>query len=195
MRNAHIVRQTKETAIDLTLSILPAGELGNMEGTTGIGFFDHMLCSFAVHGSFSLSLELTSDLFVDGHHTVEDVGICLGQAIAKAAGDKTGIARFADIILPMDEALVLCALDVSGRPYLCFDAAYRADRIGQYDTQLTKEFFYALAQHAGTTLHLKKLYGENDHHVTEAMFKAAGICFQRALYQSGNAIPSAKGSL
>lgn len=195
MRTATIKRQTKETNIELTLTILDAGKKGSYVGTSGIGFFDHMLNSFASHGGFDLNLKCEGDLFVDGHHTVEDVGIVLGMALKEAAGDMKGIKRFSDILMPMDEALIMCALDYSGRSYLHFESDFASPMIGDYDTQLTVEFMRALSMNAGITLHLKKMYGANDHHVTEALYKAAGKCIGDALKIVSDEIMSTKGSL
>ena len=195
MRTATIKRQTKETNIELTLTILDAGKKGSFVGTSGIGFFDHMLNSFASHGGFDLNLKCEGDLFVDGHHTVEDVGIVLGMALKEAAGDMKGIGRFSDILMPMDEALIMCALDYSGRSYLHFESDFASPMIGDYDTQLTVEFMRALSMNAGITLHLKKMYGANDHHVTEALYKAAGKCIGDALKIVSDEIMSTKGSL
>ena len=195
MRTATIKRQTKETNIELTLTILDAGKKGSFVGTSGIGFFDHMLNSFASHGGFDLNLKCEGDLFVDGHHTVEDVGIVLGMALREAAGDMKGIKRFSDILMPMDEALIMCALDYSGRSYLHFESDFASPMIGGYDTQLTVEFMRALSMNAGITLHLKKMYGANDHHVTEALYKAAGKCIGDALKIVSDEIMSTKGSL
>lgn len=173
-REAIIERKTKETDIKIEL---------NLDGTgfshinTGIGFFDHMLTSFARHGFFDLKLTMSGDLFVDGHHTVEDVGIVLGQAIKSALSDKKGIKRYGSNILPMDDALVLCAIDLSGRPYLVYDVDLTVERIGYLDTELIREFFYAISYSAGMNLHLKMLSGTNNHHIAEAAFKA----FARAL--------------
>ena len=185
MRTSNIKRKTKETDIELGLTILDYGKKGSLKGTSGIGFFDHMLNSFASHGGF----------FVDGHHTVEDIGIVLGTAIKEAAGDMKGIKRFSDILMPMDEALCMCALDYSGRAYLHFESDFASPMIGDYDTQLTVEFMRALAMNAGITLHLKKMYGANDHHVTEALYKAAGKCIGDALRIVSDEIMSTKGSL
>jgi imidazoleglycerol-phosphate dehydratase len=173
-REAIIERKTKETDIKLEL---------NLDGTgfshinTGIGFFDHMLTSFARHGFFDLKLTVTGDLYVDGHHTVEDVGIVLGQAIKSAVGDKKGIKRYGSTMLPMDDALLLCAIDLSGRPYLVYDVNLTVDRIGYMDTELVREFFYAISYSAGMNLHIKMLNGINNHHIVEGAFKA----FARAL--------------
>ena len=195
MRTSQIKRTTKETDISLTLSVLEYGKKGSFTGSSGIGFFDHMLCAFASHGGFDLSLEMKGDLDVDGHHTVEDVGIVLGMALKEAAGDMKGIKRFSDILMPMDEALVMCALDFSGRAFLAFDSDFKADMIGDYDTQLTVEFMRALATNAGITLHLKTMYGENDHHKTEALYKACGKCIGDALRIVSDDIMSSKGVL
>ena len=195
MRTSTITRTTKETDISLTLSVLEYGKKGSFTGTSGIGFFDHMLSAFASHGGFDIQLSCKGDLEVDGHHTVEDVGIVLGTALKEAAGDMKGIKRFSDIHLPMDEALVLCALDFSSRAYLAFDADFRSPMIGGYDSQLTAEFMRALVVNAGITLHLKKLCGTNDHHVTEALYKAAGKCIGDALRIVSDEVMSTKGVL
>lgn len=195
MRQASISRKTSETDISLNLKILESSKKGSFKGSSGIGFFDHMLNSFCSHGGFDVEIRVKGDLEVDGHHTVEDVGIVLGAALRKAAGDMQGIARFSDMLLPMDEALVMCALDFSGRAYLAFDCDFTADMIGAYDTQLTKEFMRALSFNAGITLHLKKMYGENDHHITEAVYKAAGKCIGKALEIRSDCIMSTKGTL
>ena len=195
MRTARIERKTNETDITLTLSIRDDGEKGSFDGTSGIGFFDHMLNSFATHGGFDIALDCKGDLQVDCHHTVEDVGIVLGTAFKNAVGDMKGISRFAHIMLPMDEALCMCAVDYSGRAYLVFDAEFKADMIGDYDTQMTVEFLRAFAYNAGITLHAKVLYGDNDHHKTEAVFKAVARCMKAALTVVSDSVPSSKGSL
>ncbi len=195
MRTSTITRTTKETDITLSLTVLDYGKKGCFTGTSGIGFFDHMLSAFASHGGFDLSITCKGDLEVDGHHTVEDIGIVLGTALKEAAGDMKGIKRFSHIMLPMDEALVMCALDFSGRAFLAFDSDFRADMIGGYDTQLTVEFMRALAVNAGITLHLKKMYGDNDHHVTEAFYKACGKCVGDALRVISDDVMSTKGVL
>ncbi len=168
-RTATIKRKTSETDICLTLDI---DGTGNAEIDTGIGFFDHMLNSFARHGFFNLDVKTIGDIIVDCHHTIEDTGIVLGQAIAKALGDKEGIERFGSFMLPMDDALVLCAVDLSGRPYLSFDMNFTTDRVGYMDTEMVKEFFYAVSYSAGMNIHLKQISGENNHHIIEAAFKA-----------------------
>lgn len=195
MRKAYITRKTNETDISINLEIGTPEKRGSFKGTSGVGFFDHMLNSFASHGGFDIELSCKGDLQVDCHHTIEDVGIVLGMAFKEAAGDMKGIARFSDILLPMDEALCMCATDYSGRAYLVFDADFKADMIGDYDTQMTVEFMRAFANAAGITLHIKVLYGENDHHKTEAIYKAAGKCLGKALKIVSDEIPSTKGTL
>lgn len=191
IRQATICRETKETQIALYLNL----EGGERKIETGIGFFDHMLGSFAVHGGFGLILKCTGDLEVDGHHTVEDVGIALGQALARILGDRAGIARFGSSYVPMDEALGFCALDISGRPYLVYDAPMPQSVCGQYDTCLTVEFMRAFATHAGITLHLKSMYGDNAHHITEALYKALARALRQAVTETGGEVLSAKGVL
>ena len=191
VRQATICRETKETQIALHLNL----EGGERKIETGIGFFDHMLNSFAVHSGFGLILKCTGDLEVDGHHTVEDVGIVLGQALARILGDRAGIARFGSAYVPMDEALGFCALDISGRPYLVFDAPMPQPMCGQYDTCLTVEFMRAFTTHAGITLHLKSMYGDNAHHITEALYKALARALKEAVGETGGEVLSAKGVL
>ena len=168
-RTAHIIRETKETQIKAALNL---DGTGKSSLDTGIAFFDHMLDGFARHGLFDLELSCHGDLQVDAHHTVEDAGIVLGSAIREAAGDKKGIRRYGYFMLPMDEALAVCAIDLSGRPYLVFDGPFSGAKRGEMDTQMAKEFFYAVSYAGAMNLHLKVLYGENDHHKMEAMFKA-----------------------
>lgn len=168
-RSASIARKTKETDIHLDLTIDGTG-VSTIE--TGLGFFDHMMDAFSRHGFFDLHLNVKGDLYVDSHHTVEDTGIVLGQAIKEALGDKAGIKRYGSFLLPMDETLVLCAIDLSGRPYLAFDMELTTDRIGYMDSELVKEFFYALSYSAGMNLHIKLIHGSNNHHIVEAAFKA-----------------------
>lgn len=193
-RIAEYTRKTKET--DILLSLNLDGN-GNAEVDTGIGFFDHMLEGFARHGLFDLKAKVTGDLIVDCHHTIEDTGIVLGNAIKKAVGDKKGMKRFGSCILPMDETLVLCALDLSGRPYLSFESEFTTDRVGYMDTEMVKEFFYAISYTAGMNLHIKVLTPGNNHHMIEAMFKA----FAKALDEATlidpriTSILSTKGSL
>ncbi len=193
-RTAELVRKTKETDIKLSLNI---DGTGKSDIETGIGFFDHMLEGFARHGFFDLDVDVTGDLAVDCHHTIEDTGIVLGDAIQKALGDKKGIKRFGSCILPMDETLVLCAVDLSGRPYLSFDGNFTVERVGYMDTEMVKEFFYAISYAAGMNLHIKVLSEGNNHHMIEAMFKA----FARALDEATGFDPriqdvlSTKGTL
>lgn len=172
-----VSRKTKETDIFMKLNL--EGD-GTTEISTGIGFFDHMLNGMARHGFFDLKVAMTGDLEVDCHHSIEDAGIVLGTAIREAAGDKRGIRRFGSCILPMDETLVLCAVDLSGRPYLSFDASFPTERIGDMDTEMVKEFFYAVSYAAGMNLHIKVLDGGNSHHMAEAMFKAFGRALDEA---------------
>lgn len=173
-RTATVTRKTKETDIRLTLNL---DGTGICRADTGIAFFDHMIDGFARHGLFDIELEVKGDLAVDCHHTVEDVGIVLGTAIARALGDKAGIRRYGHFVLPMDEALVLCAVDLSGRPYLVHDVTYTGERIGSLDTEMLQEFFYAVSYSAAMNLHLREMSGANNHHIAECSFKA----FARAL--------------
>lgn len=168
-RSTTIVRKTKETDINLILNI---DGTGKSEISTGIGFFDHMLEGFARHGFFDMKLKVKGDLGVDGHHTVEDTGIVLGQAIKEALGDKAGISRYGSFVLPMDDTLVLCAIDLSGRPYFNFDVTFPTMKVGEMDCELAREFFYAISYTAGMNLHIKLLDGCNSHHIMEAVFKA-----------------------
>lgn len=193
-RNSEIKRETKETSITVSLDLDGSGKA---DIDTGIGFFDHMLEGFAKHGYFDLTLKCTGDLLVDGHHTVEDCGIVLGQAFLEALGSKEGITRFGNMTLPMDDALVLTAVDICGRPYLSFDADFPTERIGYLDTELIREFFYAFSYSAMINIHVKMISGQNAHHICEAMFKS----FARSLAQAVSAdpkatgIPSTKGAL
>jgi len=192
MRTAEITRSTKETNIRATLNLDKPG----YEIDSGIGFFDHMLCAFSQHGKFGLTLQAKGDLEVDMHHTVEDCGIVLGQAFAKALADKVGIERFARSDIPMDEALATCTVDVSGRPFLVFDAApLEGQSIQGFDPMLLEEFFRAFAINAGVTLHLSCPYGKNAHHIAEAIFKAVGRALSAAVKITGDAVPSSKGIL
>ncbi len=168
-RTADIRRATNETNIALFLDL---DGKGKAEIATGIGFFDHMLNSFARHGFFDLKVKVTGDLYVDSHHTIEDTGIVLGQAIREALGDKVGIQRFGSFLLPMDETLILASLDLSGRPYLVYDVTLTTDRVGYFDTEMVKEFFYSVSYAAGMNLHLKQISGSNHHHIIEGCFKA-----------------------
>ena len=169
MRNAEIRRTTSETDINLSLNLDGSGKFNI---STGVGFFDHMLNGFAKHGLFDLDLSVKGDLEVDDHHTIEDTGIVLGEAIKKALGDKKGIRRYGHCILPMDEALILCAVDLSGRAYYSSDLTFTFDKMGDMNTQMVREFFYAVSSAAGMNLHFKQLSGINDHHIAEGAFKA-----------------------
>ena len=193
-RSATLKRTTKETDIEISLDIDGAGE-ANVG--SGIGFFDHMLILFAKHGLFSLTVKAQGDLVIDGHHTVEDIGIVLGQALAKAAGDKAGIRRYGHVYVPMDEALVLVVVDFSGRPFLAFDAELGQGRIGEFDVELTEEFLRAVSVNAGLTLHVKVLAGKNRHHIVEAIFKALGRALSQSLERDPRVqgVPSSKGML
>ena len=187
-RQISTTRKTKETDIQVTLNLDGSGYA---KVDTGIGFFDHMLEGFSKHGFFDLHMECDGDLQVDSHHTIEDCGIVLGDAIKKALGDKSGIKRFGSCILPMDETLVLCAVDLSGRPYLVFDDEFTTERLGTLDTEMIREFFYAVSYSAGMNLHIKVLSPGNNHHMAEAMFKA----FARALDEAVSHDPRVKGIL
>ena len=194
MRSAEITRETKETQIQLNLNV---DGNGTFTGTSGIGFFDHMLTAFAVHGGFALTLHMQGDLHVDGHHTAEDCGIVLGQAIARALGDKKGICRYGHFLLPMDETLVACAVDLCGRPYLNYNYEFTVPMLGELDTQLIREFFYAVSYSAGMNLHIKVLDGMNAHHIAEAMFKAFARALDMAVQRDDRVegVPSTKGAL
>ncbi len=194
VRKSNIKRKSKET--DIKLEFLVDGK-GTAKIDTGIGFFDHMLNTFARHGFFDLQVECKGDLYVDCHHTIEDVGIVLGNAIKEAIGDKAGIKRFGYFILPMDEALILCSLDLSGRAYLCFDAEFSVDRVGYFDTEMVKEFFHGVAYGAGMNLHIKQLAGSNNHHIIEGIFKAFAKALDEATSMDGriNGVLSTKGML
>ena len=179
MREAKINRKTKETDIEVTLNL---DGTGKSDISTGIGFFDHMLEGFTRHGLFDLTLKCKGDLNVDGHHTVEDCGIVLGNAIKEAIGDKAGIKRYGNFILPMDDALVLCAIDLCGRPYFEYDLEFPTEKCGEMDTELVREFFYALSYSAMMNIHIRQLSGVNSHHIAEAAFKA----FAKALDQASS---------
>ena len=194
-RTATITRTTKETDIQVTIGL---DGTGAVDAQTGIGFFDHMLDAFGRHGLFDLTVRAKGDLHVDGHHTVEDTGIVLGQAFARALGDKRGIVRYGDIALPMDEALVLAAVDISGRGGLYWRADIPWQMVGQFDSTLAKEFFIAFATNAGVTLHVQQLAGENVHHIVEATFKAVARALRAAVAidpQAADALPTTKGAL
>ena len=187
-RIATVKRSTKETDIEITLNLDGSGQA---DIDTGIGFFDHMLDGFARHGLFDLTVKVKGDLRVDGHHTVEDTGIVLGKAIGEALGDKKGIKRYGSMILPMDETLVMSAVDLCGRPYFVMDADFAASMVGDFDTQLVREFFYAVSYSAAMNLHLRVITGLNDHHKIEALFKA----FSKALDEASSYDPRIKDVL
>lgn len=188
-REAKITRTTKETDIAVFLNLDGSGK-NDIE--TGIGFFDHMLAALAVHGGFDITVKCKGDLNVDGHHSVEDVGICLGKAFCEALGDKAGIMRYGSAFIPMDEALGFCALDISARPFLVFNALFSNEKIGNYESCLTEEFMRAFAFNAGITLHLRAEYGKNDHHITEALFKSMAHALKQAVRvnENGKALSS-----
>ena len=195
MRTAKITRKTNET--DITLSVDLDGT-GRRDIKTGVGFFDHMLDQLARHALIDITISATGDLHIDDHHTVEDVGIALGQALAQAMGDKRGIRRYGSFHLAMDDALLRAALDLSGRPYLVWNVEFPTPKIGGFDTELVREFFQAFSTHGGITLHVSKLAGINSHHIAEAAFKAVARALREALEpdpRSGDAIPSTKGTL
>lgn len=194
-RTATITRSTKETQITATVAL---DGTGAYNVTTGIGFLDHMIEQLARHSLIDITLEAKGDLHIDFHHTAEDSGIVLGQAVARALGDRAGIARYADVHLPMDEAMTRVAIDVSGRPYLVWDVTFTRDKLGEMDTELFREWFQAFAQNAGITLHVSNLYGENNHHIAETCFKGLARALRSAIAadprQAGR-VPSTKGSL
>lgn len=193
-RKSVIERKTKETDIFVSLNL---DGTGKADIHTGIGFFDHMLDGFARHGFFDIEVNVSGDLEVDGHHTVEDTGIVLGQAVKEALGDKAGIRRYGSFILPMDDALALCAVDLCGRPYFSYECQFPSERIGELDTELIREFFYAVSYSAGMNLHIKMLSGLNGHHMAEAMFKAFSKALDEAVSKDGRIkdVLSTKGSL
>ena len=192
MRTAQITRTTKETDITAKLSL----DGGEVSISTGIGFLDHMLTALAVHGGFGLCLDAKGDLNVDGHHTAEDIGIVLGMALKEALGDRSGIMRYGSAYIPMDEALAFCSLDISGRPFLVFNADFKNERVGEFDTCLTEEFMRAFAFNAGITLHLRVEYGSNDHHKIEALFKAMAYALKAAVKRNADgSVVSTKGVL
>lgn len=193
-RVAEVSRKTGETDIQIKLDL---DGTGKSEVDTGIGFFNHMLISFAKHGLFDLTVKVKGDLNVDCHHTIEDTGIVLGQAIKEALGDKKQIKRYGSVILPMDEALIMCALDLSGRPYLIFDAEFTTDRVGYFDTEMVKEFFYAITYTAGMNLHIRQMAGSNNHHIIEGMYKAFAKALDNATIKDERItdLLSTKGSL
>ncbi len=195
MRSAAIERRTKET--DIAVSVDLDGT-GKSDVATGVGFLDHMLDQLARHSLIDLSVKARGDLHIDQHHTTEDVGIVIGQAVRQALGDMRGIVRYADVHLPMDETLTRCAMDVSGRPHLVWLVSFSRSKIGEFDTELVREFFQAFAQHAAITLHIENLYGENSHHIAETCFKALARALRTALAidpRQPDSVPSTKGSL
>lgn len=193
MREAEIVRCTAETQIRLRLCLDGAG---SFHGTSGIGFFDHMLTLLAVHGGFTIELDAKGDLDVDNHHTVEDIGIVLGEALTKALGNKKGIRRYGCFFCPMDEALSRIVIDLSGRPYLVYDVNIPVERIGSFETEMTREFFMALAVHGAMNLHVACLYGINGHHIVESLFKGLGHALAEAVsFRGGDGVLSSKGVL
>lgn len=193
MRTATIKRETKETKIELALTLEGKG-IHNID--TGVGFFDHMLTAFALHGGFGLDISCQGDLAVDCHHTIEDIGIVLGKAFEEALADKRGIRRYGNFTIPMDEALAMCTVDISGRPYLVFHGEFGQERLGDMETAMVEEFFRAFAMNAQVTLHINLLYGKNDHHKVEAIFKAFAHAMKEAVKKDGDdSILSSKGSL
>lgn len=192
MRIGYRKRETKETNIELTVDL--DGQ-GKNQIDTGVGFFDHMLTAFAVHSGFDLELSCKGDLNVDCHHTIEDIGITLGQAFAEAVSDKTGIARYGNFTIPMDEALASCSVDISGRPFLVFHGEFGDYRLGDMDSAMVEEFFRAFAMNAMVTLHINLYYGNNDHHKAEAIFKAFAHALKAAVKIEGTEVLSSKGSL
>lgn len=195
MRAASVDRRTAETSVSVALSL---DGTGRADIATGVGFLDHMLELFARHGLFDLTVKVTGDLHVDDHHTVEDTGLALGQAFLEALGEKRGIARYADIHLPMDEALTRVALDISGRPFLIFRTSFPTQKIGPFDTELVREWFQAFATQSRMTLHVETLYGDNSHHIAESCFKALARAARAAITldpREGDRVPSTKGAL
>ncbi len=194
-RTADVTRSTKETRISVSVAI---DGTGKAEIATGVGFFDHMLDQLCRHSLIDMKIKAEGDLHIDDHHTVEDTGIALGQAVSKALGDRRGIMRYASLDLAMDETLTRAAIDVSGRPYLVWNVSFTSPKIGTFDTELVREFFHAFAQNAGLTLHLTNLYGANNHHIAETCFKAVARVLRAAAERDPrqpDAIPSTKGSL
>lgn len=192
MREGYVKRETRETNIEVIIKIDGQGK-GQIN--TGIGFFDHMLAAFTVHSGFDLKLQCTGDLNVDCHHTIEDVGIALGTAFAESMKDKTGIARYGNAVIPMDEALASCCVDISGRPYIVFNAEFGDYRLGDMDSAMVEEFFKAFAMNAMVTLHINLHYGKNDHHKAEVIFKAFAHALKASVKVEGDEVLSSKGSL
>lgn len=193
-RLSHVSRTTSETAVEVTVNL---DGTGAADVSTGVGFFDHMLCALSRHSLIDLTVQVKGDTWVDDHHTVEDTGIALGQALREALGDKRGIRRFGDALVPLDEALVMAAVDISGRGGLYWDVDVPTAKVGSFDTELAREFFIALAREAGITLHLRKVAGENSHHILEATFKACARALRAAVESDPRVegIPSTKGAL
>ena len=192
MRNSEVRRETAETSVVLSLELDGSGRA---EISTGVGFLDHMLTLLALHGGFDLSVSCKGDLEVDAHHSVEDIGLCFGAALAQALGKKRGINRYRSILLPMDEALILCAVDLSGRPCLRYTADIPSQKVGDFDTELAREFFQAVVNTSLMSLHIRQLDGLNSHHIIEGMFKALGRALRQAVAVTGGALPSTKGVL
>lgn len=192
MRNSEVRRETAETSVVLSLELDGSG---GAEISTGVGFLDHMLTLLALHGGFDLSVSCKGDLEVDAHHSVEDIGLCFGAALAQALGKKRGINRYGSILLPMDEALILCAVDLSGRPCLRYTADIPSQKVGDFDTELAREFFQAVVNTSLMSLHIRQLDGLNSHHIIEGMFKALGRALRQAVAVTGGALPSTKGVL
>lgn len=192
MRRSEVKRETAETRVELTLELDGSGRA---DIKTGIGFLDHMLTLLALHGGFDLAVSCRGDTEVDGHHSTEDIGLCLGAALTQALGNKRGINRYGSVILPMDEALILCAVDLSGRPCLRYSAEIPSEKVGDFDTELAREFFQALANTGLMSLHIRQLDGINSHHIIEGMFKALGRALRQAVQVTGGALPSTKGVL
>ncbi|MDD2402473.1 MAG: imidazoleglycerol-phosphate dehydratase HisB [Clostridia bacterium] len=192
LRQGKVERKTNETSIKLELSL---GKEGSFQGSSGVGFLDHMLELLSIHSGFRLNMEAVGDFDVDFHHIVEDIGLCMGKAFEEAIGDKKGIIRYGSIILPMDEALVLCIVDISGRSGYYTDLNFPTEKIGQFDSQLVDVFWQAFAQEARITLHIKQFSGENSHHIAEATFKGIGRALRKAVCVVGETIPSSKGVL
>lgn len=191
-RYSEVKRKTAETSISLSLNIDGSGDF---TGSSCIPFFDHMLNLWSHHGKVSLGLSCEGDLEVDGHHTIEDIGICLGQCIQEALGEKRGINRYGWAVVPMDEALAMVALDISGRPFLEYDVHFTSQRTGSFDAELVEEFFRALCIRAGITMHIRLISGRNTHHIIEAVFKAFARAFKEAVQISGDSVPSTKGMI
>ena len=192
MRRSEVKRETAETKVELSLELDGSGRA---DIKTGIGFLDHMLTLLALHGGFDLAVSCHGDLEVDGHHSTEDIGLCLGAALTQALGNKRGINRYGSVILPMDEALILCAVDLSGRPCLRYSAEIPSEKVGDFDTELAREFFQAVANTGLMSLHIRQLDGINSHHIIEGMFKALGRALRQAVQVTGGALPSTKGVL